>query len=168
MSIDYYATLSGNKERCLAILRGEEVTTLPNRDGLRADLLAGVSGLYEEGPRELYQLMWYSDGYIQVYVNECSVSITHGTGGDGSLIDALEEIFDLLKQHGLHVYDPQNDDFLDGFGNPTPPAPPRPRKQVEWFTCSSCEDTMPEWECLQCSTMVRDKCKECHNELAHG
>ena len=49
------------------MLRGNETEPLLSvRDGIRADLLAAIPELFEEGPRELYQLMWYADGYIQV------------------------------------------------------------------------------------------------------
>ncbi|MEZ5943755.1 MAG: hypothetical protein R3C18_20355 [Planctomycetaceae bacterium] len=170
MSVDYYGTLATDRDRCLAILRGEDTSLpLPRRNELRAVLLADIPGLKEEGPSHLYQLMWWSTSYIQVYVNEHSVVITHGTANDDQLIETLTSIFDILKQFDLHVFDPQQDDFLLGHGirGASQSDTPRCRQRVPIFACSSCEDETEEWDCIHCGRRVDDRCCECHNELEH-
>jgi hypothetical protein len=168
MSIDYFATLSGNRDKCLAIMRGED-TSLPleNRNLIRGILIADIVGLQSDGPPELYQLMWSLDGYIQVHVNEYSVDITHGTGGGDQLLPTLEAIIDILVNNGLRVFNPQSDDFLPGHAEHVPAAPV-PRSAPSARTkCLSCRDSIRAWRCIHCESLISDSCQECHNELKH-
>lgn len=168
MSIDYYATLSDDPDRVLSIVDGDDNTLpLPDRNLLRRLLLAEIPNLFEEGPRQLYQLMWSCDGYIQIYVNESFIEITHGTGGDETLINVLESIFELLRRQGLHVFDPQSDAFIDGHGATVSGKSVKKRPPAPMFSCASCGEAIAAWQCINCSKNINDRCEDCHNELVH-
>jgi hypothetical protein len=54
-------------------------------------------------------LRWEGDGsYVCATVLPTHVEIQQGTGGGDEQIDVLLDILDALKNHGLHVWDPQN------------------------------------------------------------
>jgi hypothetical protein len=57
-------------------------------------------------------LEWDRDSYVNVDVDEHYVEITHGTSGGDRQIAKLEELLGALSRHGLHVWDPQQDDWF--------------------------------------------------------
>ena len=114
MSVDYIATLSPDAKRCVAIVNGDD-TSLPlnDRDRIRLALLGDIPGMSVNGPSEDYTLLCDHGCFIEIYVGHYFVEITHRTGGDeNEMLDSLESIMSLLAEHGLYIYDPQNDQML--------------------------------------------------------
>lgn len=52
------------------------------------------------------------EGYIQVYVHPRSVDVSHSFAGEDEMMDVLADLLDVLGAAGLHVWDPQNGDWL--------------------------------------------------------
>jgi hypothetical protein len=101
MSISYY----GLPKRDSTIIGPTIEGTLPNAATIDVAILRsaiGRCGLAGTGT-----LTWEGEGsYVFVDVLPTHVEVTHGTGGDAQ-IDCLLDIMCTLKDHGLHVWDPQ-------------------------------------------------------------
>lgn len=138
MSVDYYAVPSLDEEMVRAFIKGDldalsvaipcqRIATklrfaLPKLEPFAKDFaaLAARTGMTEAEARRRFsdiELNWRAeevdgaDGYIQVIVQKHGVSLSHGSGGDRQMA-ALLRVIEALKEERLHVWDPQNNNWL--------------------------------------------------------
>lgn len=114
MSIDYYAMNGRDRAEARSVF--EKETTAPPLDleAIHASLQRAFgsgggwdldrSGMRWRGP---------DGGWIDVDLEPSKVSIHHGTSGGERVVALLEGLLETLASAGLHVYDPQSDDFLE-------------------------------------------------------
>jgi hypothetical protein len=68
-------------------------------------------------------LGWKGEGsYVFVDVLRTHVEVTHGTGGGTAQTDCLLDIMYTLRDHGLHVWDPQMRSWFPVIGRRRPPT----------------------------------------------
>ncbi len=112
MSIDYYAVPVRDPEQIESLVEGTAAIAVP------IDAAAVHAALLElplAGNDE--QMFWRcGDLYISVDITPTSVQVVHTTGEEGSQADALLgtllEILQALRRLGLHVWDPQQGEWL--------------------------------------------------------
>ncbi len=133
MSTDYYAVGERNEEALLAALDGDEnVTLAPIATSALAEritrelagfepfakdfaAIAKTMEITEADARKQFgsiELNWSEDGYIQLEFAPGWVVVSHGAGGDRQL-EVLEGLMAIFADEGLHVWDPQNEDWLE-------------------------------------------------------
>jgi hypothetical protein len=101
MSVSYY----GLPKRNTTIIGPTVEGTLPNAAII--DIIVLRSAIERCGLAGTGTLKWEGEGaYVYVDVLPTHILVTHGTGGDAQF-DRLIDIMQTLKDHGLHVWDPQ-------------------------------------------------------------
>lgn len=111
MSVDYQAVTARDE----ALLDGGEGGRAIDVRGLVVKIQAAIPGFEGDTRGEVVELEWMDDeesGYIQVYVTPGSVGVSHGFGGGDELMEVLMDLFSVLDEAGLHVWDPQNGNWL--------------------------------------------------------
>ncbi len=113
MSIDYQAVTA----RDLDLLDNDEAGAPFDVQALVAQIEAALPSFEASGQGDQVELNWSDEddgGYIQAYITRHCVGVSHGSRGGDAMMDDLTALLDLLMDHGLHVFDPQEGDWLGG------------------------------------------------------
>jgi len=123
MSVDYQAVTARDEALLDESGAGQPIdvkalvakiqAALPSFESFVDDNAELAAASPEEDPG--VELNWSDEaeeGYIQVYVHPHSVGVSHGFAGEDEMMDMLADLFDVLGAAGLHVWDPQNGDWL--------------------------------------------------------
>ena len=111
VSVDYMA----RPARDLDLLENEAAGTPFDHAALVAKIRAAIPSFEASGGGEAMGLDWIDEdegAYIQAHLTRHAVGVSHGRGGD-SLMATLTTLFDVLRDNGLHIFDPQQGDWLE-------------------------------------------------------
>ena len=101
MSISYYGLPIRDKKAIGGIVEGRDHTHRIDVKKVRAAL--GKTPVRGKG-----QMKWESGGdYVFVDILPNHVLVTHNTGRGSYQIEVVLDVLDMLRNAGLHVYDPQ-------------------------------------------------------------
>jgi hypothetical protein len=125
VSIDYWAVPAGDGRGARALLETGQVPEgwpRVDKDGLAMLLVLRIPGLKRErtSDEDEIRLVWRTrlnaskaGGHIDVHLGDHLVKVSHGgLEPDDAVTDLLVALFAVLEDHGLHIYDPQNDQML--------------------------------------------------------
>lgn len=113
MSINYYGFPTRDNKLIGPTLEGSGESPRIDSKAVRTALLATAA--LQGG--QIGSLMWQAGGdYVFVDIYDTHVAVTHNTGKGSYQVAVVMDVFDTLRTSGLHVYDPQQGNwvFRDG------------------------------------------------------
>ena len=114
MSISYYAVATADPARIGPLVEGTAQADIPPIDvaSLHRRLTLNT---HLKGPANS-TLKWQDSegGYLLVDLSPTCALVTQGTGGTDAVMDVMIDLFALLNEAGLSIYDPQEGDWFPG------------------------------------------------------